>query len=87
MKIFDNQATLPSLTSQEVVAMDSSLDDDLFPVSDSPNIKTNEIVYSLASADKVGLAFSDLTGRFPIQSSRGNNYILIAYHPDANAIL
>ena len=62
-------------------------DDDYFPKSDSPNIKTNEVLYCLASADKAGLAFSDLTGRFPIQSSRGNNYVLIAYHVDANAIL
>ena len=29
----------------------------------------------------------DLTGRFPIQSSRGNEYILIAYHYDSNAIV
>ena len=29
----------------------------------------------------------DLTGRFPFCSSRGNEYILIGYHYDANAIL
>ena len=29
----------------------------------------------------------DLTGRFPYKSSRGNEYILIAYHFDFNAIL
>ena len=29
----------------------------------------------------------DLTGRFPYCSSRGNEYILIAYHYDSNAIL
>lgn len=44
VKIFDDQATLPSLTLKEVVATDSSLDDDLFSVSDSPNIKTNEVL-------------------------------------------
>ena len=32
-------------------------------------------------------AYSDLTGRFPYKSSRGNQYILIAYHNDSNAIL
>ena len=29
----------------------------------------------------------DLTGRFPYCSSKGNEYILIAYHYDSNAIL
>ena len=28
----------------------------------------------------------DLTGRFPYCSSRGNEYLLISYHYDANAI-
>ena len=31
--------------------------------------------------------YSDLTGKFPVQSDRGNNYILVAYHYDANNIL
>ena len=29
----------------------------------------------------------DLTGRFPYRSSRGNEYVLVVYHYDANAIL
>ena len=32
-------------------------------------------------------AHVDLTGRFPYKSSRGNEYILIAYHVDSNMIL
>ena len=32
-------------------------------------------------------AYMDLIGRFPYCSSRGNEYILVAYHYDANAIL
>ena len=31
--------------------------------------------------------YSDLTGKSPVQSDRGNNYILVAYHYDANNIL
>ena len=27
--------------------------------------------------------YSDLTGQFPVQSGRGNNYILVAYHYNA----
>jgi len=34
-----------------------------------------------------GKAFSDLTGRFPHRSSWGNEYILVVYHYDSNAIL
>ena len=31
--------------------------------------------------------YSDLTGQFPVQSDRGNNYILVPYHYDAKNIL
>ena len=31
--------------------------------------------------------YSDLTGKFPVHSDRGNNYILVAYHYDGNNIL
>ena len=44
-----------------------------------------DVVYSLVSSEDK--AYMDLTGRFPICSSRGNEYILIVYHYDANAIL
>ena len=30
--------------------------------------------------------YSDLTGKFPVQSDKGNNYILVAYHYDTNNI-
>ena len=31
--------------------------------------------------------YSDQTGRFPVTSYRGNQYVMIAYHCDSNAIL
>ena len=34
-----------------------------------------------------GQSYSDLTGRFPVQSSKGNNDIHIFYHVDSNDIL
>ena len=34
-----------------------------------------------------GNSFSDLTGRFPIQSNRGANYIFVLYDNDSNAII
>ena len=36
---------------------------------------------------KQGKGFMDLTGRFPFHSGSGNEYIMIAYNYDANAIL
>ena len=51
------------------------------PVS---TVKTHDVIYALVSSkDK---AYMDLTGRFPYCSSRGNEYLLISYHYDANAI-
>ena len=61
------------------------LDSDMYPLSDTPNVKTHDVVYAVTT--KEGKAFMDLTGRFPYRSSRGNEYILIAYHYDSNAIL
>ena len=34
-----------------------------------------------------GRTYSDLTGRFPVQSNRGANYILVVHDYDSNAIL
>ena len=61
--------------------------DDLFSSPNVLNVKTNDAIYYLAAPEELNKAYCDLTGRFPFQSSRGNNYLLVAYHPDANAIL
>lgn len=45
------------------------------------------MVYYLARTKELSKAYSDLTGRFHIQPSQGNNYILVAFHPDVNVIL
>ena len=34
-----------------------------------------------------GTMFQDLCGKFPIQSSRNNKYIMVFYHYDTNAII
>ena len=47
--------------------------------------KTHESIYTIIhNSDKT---FMGLTGRFPYKSSRGNEYVLIVYHLDSNAIL
>ena len=51
----------------------------------APHLKTNDVIYALI--DTKDKTFMDLTGRFPHCSSRGNEYIMIAYHYDSNAII
>jgi hypothetical protein len=63
-------------------------EDDLFPPSTQNQSISNEVCYTMITAsESQQKAYMDLTGRFPFQSSRGRNYILVAYHYDANAIL
>ena len=41
----------------------------------------------LDPATPTGRTYNDLTSRFPIQSNRGTNYILVVYEYDSNAII
>ena len=38
------------------------------------------------TVDLYGKIYTDQTGRFPVTSSKGNKYILVAYHYDSNTI-
>ena len=49
--------------------------------------RTNNIFAMVDDFHTASKAYTDLTGRFPFQSSRGNNYLFILYNYDANAIL
>ena len=60
---------------------------DFFPPSETLNIRTNDVIFSLVEHTSDNKAYSDLTGRFPFQSTRGNNYIMVTYHVDANVFL
>ena len=42
------------------------------------------MIFNLATETKT---YTDLTGRFPHQSSRGNNYICVVYNYNGNTIL
>ena len=61
--------------------------DNFFPTSATPNVRTNEVAFQLVPTSKIGKAYMDLTGKFPSKSAHGNQYILVAYNYDANAIL
>ena len=61
--------------------------EDAFPLSSVANSKTNEVVYAILSTSNNNRAYIDLTVRLTHTSSRGNQYILVGYHQDGNAIL
>jgi hypothetical protein len=53
-----------------------------------PQEADNAATYQVfTSIENTGRLYTDQTGRFPVRSSRGNNYILVAYDYDSNAIL
>ena len=54
------------------------------PLSTKSGENTSELLLQIFDPTEEN---SDLTGKFPVQSDRGNNYILVAYHYDANNIL
>jgi hypothetical protein len=60
---------------------------DTFPPFDPNNCKTNEVAYIVVDRKQLCTAYTDLTGRFPQRSSRGNEYVLIGYHYDGNSIM
>ena len=50
-------------------------------------IKTQDVMYVITKPHREGKAQTDLTGRFPVKSTRGSEYIFIMYDYDSNAIL
>lgn len=78
------QPLLDTFKPDEIKSSDINLD--THPSSDSPNTKTNNIIYTITST-KDDNFYMDLTGCFPFWSASGNEYIMVAYNYDANAIL
>ena len=66
---------------------DIAIEMEEIPTQEPDNSKTNHICASLVSVDDLrSKSYSDQTGRFPTESSRGNNYIFVLYHYDTNSI-
>ena len=61
------------------------IEDDYFPPQEP--IKTYHIAAKIECYQAKQMAYSDLTGKFPHVSSRGNQYVLVLYDFDSNAIL
>ena len=69
-------------------AFEEDIFNDAFPQSDEHNRKTNEVIYKVfETSSATGVTYTDQTGRFPYRSSQGNEYLMVAYHYDANVIL
>ena len=60
---------------------------DFSPSQDIGNLKTDDFYATVIDNKPFRRSYSDQTGRFPIQSSCGNNYVFIMYAYDANAIM
>ena len=72
-------------TIAPLLTMRDSLD--FSPSQEVGNLKTNEFFASVIDNKPFRRSYSDQTGRFPIPSSCGNNYVFIMYIYDANAIM
>ena len=72
------RATRKNIRSTKTVLDKREIDPDI-------GKKSNEFYTKII--DLTGKIYSDQTGRFPVQSSRGNKYIMVVYDHDSNAIL
>ena len=81
------QSTTKKTTNKCIEAGLDLVEDEMTPSSPTPNVKTNQVAYILIDKKDLTTAYQDLTGRFPYRSSRGNEYILIGFHYDANSII
>ena len=61
-------------------------DPDISPSQEKDNPLTHTIYANFVSTHTMCKTYSDQTGKFIIQSSRGNNYIFILYEYDSNFI-
>jgi len=63
----------------------TNLADEAFPPLTLTNVDTHACYVALM--EPTGQMYMDLTGKFVAPSSNGNNYIMIIYDYDSNAIL
>ena len=76
-----------NLQSTKVSPTDEQLDELDYNPTDGVGIKTYEYASSIIKITPKGTTYTDLTGRFPHKSSRGNEYFYVMYDYDANTIL
>jgi hypothetical protein len=57
------------------------------PSQEPQNKRTHSVFFTIMKATDLRKSCSDQTGKFPVQSSRGHNYVMVLYEHDSNAIL
>ena len=73
-------STKPKLPSWSSIVGQAE-ESDRLPINEKPS---NDLHISVQPMSKL---YTDDTGRFPVRSWSGNQYIMIAYHCNSNAIL
>jgi hypothetical protein len=61
-------------------------DPDVSPTQEEGNIKTNNLFVTMIPTSEFYKSYSDQTGKFPVKSSRGNQYVYVFYNYDSNSI-
>ena len=61
--------------------------EDSNPKSEKINVRTKCYMAKIQKFTPTEKSYGDLCGCFPVQSSRGNNYVMVVYSYDANTIL
>jgi hypothetical protein len=74
---------LPNPALNKETVLPEQFDQDIAPTLAT---RTDQICALLVDKRELIKSYSDQTGRFPIPSSRGNNYLFILYHQDTNTI-
>ena len=60
---------------------------DVAPSQEPNNPRTHVVYATVMPMDELRKSYSDQTGQFPVQSSRGYNYVMVVYDYDSNALL
>jgi hypothetical protein len=60
---------------------------DFSPSQEPNNTRTHVVFPAIITTADLNKSYSDQTGKFPTQSSRGHNYVMVLYDYDSNAIL
>ena len=79
------QKSIRSTTITTDLDINTSLD--VSPSQETNNTRSHVVFATILTTKEFRKSYSDQTGKFPIQSSRGHNYVMILYDLDSNAIL
>jgi hypothetical protein len=85
MRHLDNRRKNIKSTKKESTQNNTNDNQDAFPTQPINKDKTHTCYVTTEEPRQI--VCTDQTGRFPIPSSTGNNYLLIAYDYDSNSIL